>query len=190
MTLLAIALAAMVAVQLPPSSARKSGEYSCRSTDGATINVTPSPGKALVLAFVNTECGSCLKVTLRLIEVYKSLPSREQAAFMVIAVNQDAAEKLPRFIQDVTLPFQACTGRQVQRGALPRYSFHRDVAHAPAGRHRSRRLHSRRTESERQASRRPREHRTGDTSSPGSSTVKRVIPLRIADAKAPISAWS
>jgi peroxiredoxin len=108
MTLLAIALAAMVAVQLPPSSARKSGEYSCRSTDGATINVTPSPGKALVLAFVNTECGSCLKVTLRLIEVYKSLPSREQAAFMVIAVNQDAAEKLPRFIQDVTLPFQAC----------------------------------------------------------------------------------
>lgn len=108
-TLLAFVLAVTSPIAHQAASvATPMSPYTCRSLAGDAVDLSSSRGTILVMTFVNTECSHCLRTALRVSAVFRQLASRDRTAFILIAVNDDAHAKLPRFTEDASLPFPAC----------------------------------------------------------------------------------
>jgi peroxiredoxin len=96
-TLLTLAIG-LVWTGMAATVPRRSPEFVIHTPDGKQTLLSQYRGKAVVVAFVSTTCPHCQRLTRVLTGVQKDYASRG-VQILETAINQDAAELVPGFIQ-------------------------------------------------------------------------------------------
>ena len=105
------ALAAATAASAQTNVGRRSPQYSAQTPDGKTLSLASYQGRVVLLAFINTECPHCQKISAMMARLQASR-GNDEVQPMAVAINANAGKLIPFFIERTGISFPVALDTQ------------------------------------------------------------------------------